>query len=142
MGRRSTIAPELRAAALADLLAGEQPAAVAARHGIDAATVRSWKARYVEGVAKDATGETPPATLRPGVLERQKTYIGEAILDLLRAKLAASQAIATAVADPAWLKRQPASELAALGQWLDATTFAIGDRLAGAAQRRAADGDD
>lgn len=139
MGRKSKISPELRAAALADLLAGEQPAAVAAKHSIDPATVRSWKARYVEGATKSATDTATVATLRPGQLETQKAHIGGAVLDLLRAKLKASQAIAEAATDPAWLRRQSASELAALGQWLDGTAFAIGDRLAGGAPGDAAD---
>jgi hypothetical protein len=60
----------------------------------------------------------------------QRTQIGDAILDLLRAKLEASCAIARAVSDPAWLRTQSGSDLAALGEWLDSTAFAIGDRLA------------
>jgi hypothetical protein len=123
------ISPELRAAALADLHAGDQPAIVAERHGIDAATVRSWKARFV---ATDiATDATPIATRQHPAIERQKVEIGSAVLDLLRAKLDASRAIAEAVKDPAWLKRQRANDLATLGEWLDGTALAIGDRLAG-----------
>lgn len=131
MGERRRIQPELRAAALADLLAGDQPAIVAERHGLDAATVRSWKLRFVTGedATRDATIVQRASVAKPTV-EAQKAHIGEAILDLLRAKLQASQAIAEAVADPAWLQRQSAAELAALGQWLDGTAFAIGDRLA------------
>lgn len=128
------ISPKVRAAALADLHAGEQPAVVAAKYGIDAAKVRVWKQRYV---TSDVTPVTAPEPIRRPALEAQKVSIGETILDLLRAKLKASQAIAAAAADPDWLREQPASELAALGQWLDATAFAIGDRLAGA--RRADD---
>lgn len=131
------ISPKVRAAALADLHAGEQPAVVAAKYGIDSATVRQWKTRYVTDVVTPVTA-TEPA--RRPALEAQKASIGETILDLLRAKLKASQAIADAAADPDWLRKQPAAELAALGQWLDATAFAIGDRLAGGA--RPADADD
>ena len=43
---RTTIDPQIRAAAIADLLAGEQPAAVAATYGLDPTIVRQWKARY------------------------------------------------------------------------------------------------
>ena len=139
MAGRRRIKPELRAAALADLLAGDQPAIVAERHGIDPGTVRSWKTRFVASdvatgdatkvATKVATRVQRSSEIRPTV-EVQKAHIGETILDLLRAKLQASQAIAEAVADPAWLQRQSAAELAALGQWLDGTAFAIGDRLA------------
>ena len=125
------IAPKVRAAVLAELHAGEQPAVVAAKYGLDAATVRVWKQRYVTEAVTPVTATEP--TRRPA-LEAQKVHIGETILDLLRAKLKASQAIADAAADPDWLRRQPAAELAVLGQWLDSTAFAIGDRLAGAAR--------
>ena len=122
------ISPELRAAALADLHAGDQPAIVPERHGIDSNTVRQWKNRYV---TEAVTPVTQPVTRQHPAIDRQKTEIGNAVLDLLRAKFDASRAIAEAVKDPAWLKRQRASELATLGQWLDATALAIGDRLAG-----------
>lgn len=124
-----------RAAAIADLQAGEQPAIVAERYSLDQSTVRVWKNRYV----------TEPETLRPVssppvqlAHERQKQQIGELVLDLLAAKLKASAALAEAVSSPEWLARQSGSELAALGEWLDTTALALGDRLAG---RRAA-GDD
>jgi hypothetical protein len=129
MPRKPTISPKVRAAALAELLAGEQPAVVAAKYGIDAGTVRMWKTRYV---ASDVAPVAPTQPLSKPVLEAQKVSIGEIILDLLAAKLKASQALAEAVNDPAWIRSQPAAELAALGQWLDGSAFAIGDRLAGA----------
>ena len=132
------ISPKVRAAALADLHAGEQPAVVAAKYGIDAATVRQWKTRYVTA---DVTPVTAPEPSRRPALEAQKAHIGETILDLLRAKLKASQALAEAVSDPNWIRRQPAAELATLGQWLDSTAFAIGDRLAGSAPGDAGPGD-
>lgn len=120
---------------MADLLAGEQPAVVAERHGLNPATVRSWKLRTE--IVPAATGNATPATVQRPAIERQQAEIGALVLDLLAAKLRASEAIAKAATDEAWLKQQPASELAALGQWLDDTAFAIGDRLAGG--RRPAD---
>jgi hypothetical protein len=124
----SKISPRKRAAALADLQAGEQPAVVAARHKIDPDVVRQWKARYVTA---DVTHVTPAKPVVKPSIEVQKRTIGELVLDLLAAKLEASAAIARAASDPAWLERQSPAELAALGQWLDSTAFAIGDRLAG-----------
>jgi hypothetical protein len=122
--------PELKAAALADLAAGEQPAVVAERYGLDRETVKKWKQRQLSPNLSPVSPSGVPI-IRPKI-EAQQIAIGELILDLLRAKLQASAAIAEAARNPAWLAEQPAAELAALGQWLDASAFAIGDRLAGA----------
>ncbi len=127
--------PEIKAAALADLAAGEQPAIVAERYGFDRETVKKWKQRLVSPRTSPLSPSNVPI-VRPKI-EAQQIAIGELILDLLRAKLQASAAIAKAARDPAWLAQQPAAELAALGQWLDASAFAIGDRLAGGARRDA-----
>jgi hypothetical protein len=131
MARKPKISPRVRAAVIADLMGGEQPAIVAQKHGVDAGTVRMWKTRYV---AADVAFVAPAAPIRQPSLEAEKAYIGGAVLDLLHAKLKASQAIADAASDPEWIRKQPAAELAVLGQWLDATAFAIGDRLAGAGE--------
>lgn len=136
MARKPKISPKVRAAVIADLMAGEQPAIVAARHGVDAGTVRMWKTRYVAG---DVAPVAPAPPISKPAIEAQKVSIGAIILDLLAAKLKASQALADAISDPAWIKQQPAAELAALGQWLDGSAFAIGDRLAGAGEPDAAD---
>lgn len=133
-------APDMKAAALADLMAGEQPAVVAERYGLDRDTVKSWKRRHVApDDAPVAPDDAPVPTrqqpiVRPKV-EAQKYAIGEMILDLLRAKLKASAALAEAASNPDWLREQSAAELATLGQWLDTSVFAIGDRLAGATPR-------
>jgi hypothetical protein len=120
---------KLRAQAIADLQSGDQPAIVAERYGIPAPTVRSWKLRFATPTATPiATNATP--IIRPSI-ERQQLEIGTLVLDLLRSKLEASAAIAKAASDPAWIVRQSGSELATLGEWLDTTAFAIGDRLAG-----------
>lgn len=134
---RSTVSPEVRAAALADLYAGEQPAVVAERYGISANTVKQWKKRYVTDIVTVTPSAVP--IVRPAV-EAQQRQIGAIVLDLLRAKLEASAAIAEhARHNPAWLNSQSAAELAVFGQWLDGTALAIGDRLAGA---RSADDSD
>ena len=127
---------KVRAQVIADLQAGEQPAVVAEKYGIPASKVRTWKTRYVaDDVAPVAA---PVVQIRP-TIERQQREIGTLVLDLLRTKLEASQAIAQAVSNnPAWIASQSGSELAALGEWLDATAFAIGDRLA---QRPSGDSD-
>ena len=125
---RTTIDPQIRAAALADLLAGEQPAVVAERHGLNPATVRQWKARL--GTAAPVATIVAVPTLRKPALEAQQASLGELIIGCLRSKFQASQAIAAVATDPEWLKRQSAAELALFGQWLDSSALAIGDRLA------------
>jgi hypothetical protein len=127
---KSKASPEIRAAALADLTAGEQPAVVAAKYGLDAAQVRVWKQRYVTGGDSPVTPVTPAPVVKPAI-EAQHQRIGELVLELLSTKLEASQAVARAALDPEWRNRQTAAELAAFGAWLDSTAFAIGDRLAG-----------
>lgn len=130
----SKVAPEIRAAALADLLEGDQPAIVAERYGLDRNVVKVWKQRYVTA---DVTGSP---IVKPAV-EAQKQHIGELVLDLLRSKLEASAAIAQQASDSAWRFKQSGPELAAFGEWLDATAFAIGDRLAGGRVRSDEDAD-
>jgi hypothetical protein len=125
---KSKISAKVKAAALADLHAGEQPAVVAERYGIEMGTVRVWKARYVTDSVTQRSAS--PAPQRPSVAAQQR-QIGEIVLDLLAAKLEASAALARAVSDPEWLARQSGSELAAIGGYLDSTALAIGDRLAG-----------
>lgn len=124
----SKVPARKRAAAIADLQAGEQPAIVAERYGLPAAQVRVWKQRYV--TAGDTVVTARDAPIRPSI-EAQQRHIGEIVLDLLAAKLEASAAIARAASsNPEWLARQSGSELAAFGEWLDRTALAIGDRLA------------
>lgn len=125
---RKAVSAKVRAAVLAELHAGEQPATVAERYGIDAGTVRVWKTRYVTDAVTLQPATAP--IVRPS-LEAQQRQIGEIILDLLAAKLEASAALARAVSDPEWLAKQSGSELAAIGGYLDSTAIAIGDRLAG-----------
>ena len=126
---RSKVSPDIRAAALADLAAGEQPAVVAERYKLDPATVRVWKQRYV--TTQGALDVTPVTNIVTHAESGDHRTFGELVFDLLRAKLRASEAIARAAEDADWIKRQTGADVAALGQWLDASAFAIGDRLAG-----------
>lgn len=121
--------PEIKAAALADLATGEQPAVVAERYQLNFNTVRSWKIRNATLIATE--NATPAAPFRRPRQEAQQDAIGELVIDLLRAKLEASRAIAKTACDSAWLVRQSAADLAALGDYFDATALAFGDRLAG-----------
>jgi transposase-like protein len=133
-----TVSPEIKAAALADLLDGDTPAEVAARYRLNRNTVKSWASRLdadAPGMHPDAppyASTDAPEDLPVAVPALASSHsIGALILDLLRAKLQASQAIATAAKNPAWLDRQSAADLATLGEYLDRSAFALGDRLAG-----------
>ena len=132
-----TISPDIKAAALAALLAGEQPAEVAERYGLNPSTVRSWKRRLSGEPATDrASDATNDASLqvvtvrRPRPLSVTQDLIAELIYDLLAAKMEASIAIARVVNNPAWLATQTPEGLAELGEYLDRTAFAMLDRLA------------
>jgi hypothetical protein len=130
----SNIAPEVRAAALADLNAGEQPAIVAERYGIDPSKVRQWKKRYVtQGVTQSVT-QAVTVVQRPA-LEAQQLALGELVMANLRAKLIATQRIAEHVINPTWLDKQNASDVAELFECLDRSAIGILDRLAGGQRR-------
>jgi len=128
----SKIPAKVRAAAIADLLDGAQPAVVAERYGIDAAKVRVWKQRYVTADVTESI--TPGVTVmhRPAV-EMQQLAIGDLIMENLRAKLIATQRIADYATTPTWLDKQNAADVATLFEALDRSAIGILDRLA---QRR------
>ena len=131
MTRRS-VSAEIKAAALADLAVGEQPAIVAQRYRLNPATVRSWKLRLDEGATPIATEHaTPVATiLRRPAVEAQQLTIAELVASNLRAKLVATQRIAEHVTREEWLTKQSAVDVATLFESLDRSAIGILDRLA------------
>lgn len=135
MAQRSAISPEVKAAALADLALGEQPAVVAQRYRLSAATVRSWKLRQ-DATTVATRDATPIATRQPAVEDRQRT-LAELVAENLRARLVATQRINEHVARPSWLERQSAAELGELLGTLDRSVFGMLDRLASAQQASA-----
>lgn len=135
---RSTVTPEVRAAALADLHAGEQPAVVAERYGISRDMVKMWKQRYVTDVVTIADNANVSVIHRPQ-LEAQQIELGELVMLNLRSKLIATQRIADYASSPAWLDKQNASDVAELFEVLDRTAVNILDRLAAARHERADD---
>lgn len=129
--------PDVKAAAIADLMTGDEPAEVARRYKIKSGTVRMWKQRYVTSSQHPVTPVTPVTPVgeivqRP-TLEARKQRIAELILDLLAAKLEASQRLTAYLSDPAVLERYKFEELVNLNGYLDRTALTLGDRLAGAA---------
>ena len=92
----------LKAQAMAALLAGQTPSHVAATLGIPVGTLRSWKSRQRHGdsVATVATDK--------------KERIGELLTEYLVEGLETLREQVKVFRDAAWLKTQPASELAVL----------------------------
>ncbi len=129
--------PDIKAAAIADLMTGDEPSVVAKRYKIKPGTVRAWKLRYVTNSQHPVTPVAPVTPVREIVqrptLEARKQKIAELILDLLAAKLEASQRLTAYLSDPAFLERQGFSELVNLNGYLDRTALTLGDRLAGGA---------
>lgn len=140
-----TVSPEIKAAALADLLDGDTPAEVAARYRLNRNTVKSWSTRLDADASPASDAPAYASTDAPGDLPTAvpalatEHTIGGVLLELLAAKLKASQAVAVAAQNKEWLARQSAADLAALGEYLDRSAFALGDRLATAAQQQRAD---
>ena len=87
--------PEVRAAAMSALLAGQGVSAVAREYRLPESTVSRWKkeARRAAGLTND---------------------VGQLLLEYLVANLTTLQAQVVAFRDPAWLKEQPAGELGVL----------------------------
>lgn len=118
-----------KAAALADLLNGDQPAVVAARYKLNPTTVRSWKARLdLPTATGDATGVA--TVIRQPAIEAQQLAIGDLVLASLRAKLLATQKIAEHAATTPWLEKQSAADVAQLFEVLDRAAIGILDRMA------------
>lgn len=91
--------PDTKAAVMAALLTGQSVASVATEYDIPKGTVKYWRAQA--GVSSQ-------------VDPQKKGEIGDLLLAYLRANLTALEAQAQVFADKAWLKNQPASELAVL----------------------------
>lgn len=118
-----------KAAAIADLLNGDQPAVVAARYKLNATTVRSWKARLdLPTATGDATGVA--TVIRQPAIETQQLEIGELIKASLKAKIIATQKIAEHATHSAWLEKQTAADVATLFAAIDNAAVAILDRMA------------
>ncbi len=123
---------EVKAAALADLANGEQPAIVARRYSLPGDTVRKWKSRLDLSVTPDVPHETRHVTIiRQPSIEDHQARILDLMYQNLAAKYVATQRIAEHVTDPSWLYRQSAEGIAALGEYLDTAALRTLALLAG-----------
>ncbi len=138
---RSTIPREIRAAAIADLHAGDQPVVVAERYGLDAGKVRMWKTRYVAPVANVVASGNVAVTTHREAMQLQQLELGELVMLNLRAKLIATQRIADYASSPAWIDKQNASDMAELFAVIDRSAISILDRLADRRPRNDTGGD-
>lgn len=93
---------QIKAQALAALLAGQAPAQIAATLGIPIGTLKSWKSRL-----KNGDGVATVAT-------EKRERIGDLLLDYLVTTLETLKAQQVVFADADWLKKQSAGELAVL----------------------------
>lgn len=129
--------PDIKAAAIADLMTGDDAPTVAARYKLNPGTVRVWKQRYVTASQHPVTPVAPVTPVeslaRLSSLEARKQRIAELILDLLAAKLEASQRLTAYLSDPTVLAKYKFEELVNLNGYLDRTALTLGDRLAGSA---------
>lgn len=136
MGQRYS--KEIKAAALADLASGDQPAVVAQRYGLNRDLVNKWKQRMSAQVSAPLSAQTSAPIRRPSV-ELEQLSLTELVMSNLRAKLIATQRIAEHATTPEWLNKQNAADVAGLFECLDRSAVGILDRLA-SAQRPALPG--
>lgn len=136
MGQRYS--KEIKAAALADLATGEQPAVVAQRYGLNRDLVNKWKQRMSARASTPMSAQTSAPIRRPSV-EFEQQSLTELVMSNLRAKLIATQRIAEYATTPEWLNKQNAADVAGLFECLDRSAVGILDRLA-TAQRAALPG--
>lgn len=98
---------QIKAQALAALLAGQSFSEVARQMGVPIGTLKSWKQRNADAldaaVAVDATSATA-----------KKERIGALLLDYAIATLETLKAQQKVFADEAWLREQSAGEVAVL----------------------------
>lgn len=99
MSERQVISEEVKTAALVDLVV-MSPAAVAAKYGVNPATVRKWKSREMRHLVTPVT--------------QKNTRLQQLFYEYLEANLNAQIAQAYVVAEPTYIERQPAGELATL----------------------------
>jgi transposase-like protein len=111
--------PSVKAAAIAALLAGQSVSEVAREYSLPKGTVSSWRQRQAGGVASNAT--------------QKRDEIGGLLVDYLHANLSTLKAQQTVFADPEWLKKQDAQELAVLHGVMTDKAIRLLEALGGAA---------
>lgn len=131
---RQNVPDEVKAAALADLATGEQPADVAKRYKLNRQTVKAWKQRLTEDMQPVVQPDMQPAVrpVRSPAVEERYLTLANLIEQSLRAKLIAVQRLAEHATNDEWLHKQTAADVAELFESLDRSATGILDRLAAA----------
>jgi hypothetical protein len=128
---RAQYAPEVKAACLAALLAGQGVGEVAAQYKVPEATLRSWKSRQAQAQPRGEAAATAP--------EDQRGLIGELLIGYLAELLRTLKAQLEVYGDKDWLKKQSASDAAVLHGVLADKGFRLLEAFEAA---RIAEGDD
>lgn len=101
MKKKKPHSPEVRAAVIAALMAGQSVSQVAKEYKLPKGTVSNWKHRKTEGVR---TSETQKGT----------SAIGELLIDLVRENLKGLIEVSKLLQDSVWLRTQDAAEIGTL----------------------------
>lgn len=124
MRQQASYSEEIKAAAMAALLAGQSVSAVAREYKIPKGTVSGWK-KQAEEKSNNST---------------QKKEIGSLLLDYLRTNLQTLKKQSEVFSDERWLKKQSASEVAVLHGVLADKTIRLLEALADQEESPEADG--
>jgi hypothetical protein len=95
MSNRSSRNPEVKAAVVAALLAGQSISQIAKQFKIPKGTVSNWKKRMAQGVQENGT----------------QNGIGDLLVELVRENLKGLMAGAALLQDPVWMRKQGAAEV-------------------------------
>lgn len=99
---KTTYSPEIRAAAITALLAGQSVSSVAKEYRLPKGTVSDWRRR---GVGGDTTQKPTDGS----------ESIGDLLKRLVRAQIRACIAIAEVAQEKSWLRAQGATEIGMIG---------------------------
>lgn len=105
---QSKYSDETKAAVMAALLQGQSVSSVAKQYKIPKGTVSSWKHK-AQGVGNVST--------------QKREAISDLLGELLVTNLQAAKTVIETIADPAYIKRQSASEIAVLWGVINDKTF-------------------
>jgi transposase len=108
MAAKPSHGPDVKAAVIAALMAGQSVSQVAKQYALPKGTVSNWKHRKAEGVRDDAGTVSRDGTQKAG------SSIGDLLVELVRENLKGLIAVSKLLQDDAWLRKQDAAEIGTL----------------------------